>query len=189
MTTIIVDCEAQKMYGDKQATVSVNCPLRGEYVLNEAMCKKLEHKNGLAFGGSGEVAVLKSFIKAYPNTERLYYEHRLYAEILVVKPLREGVRIYQYEYQLKSQPFTVKSFFRIGIPWGEVMVPVLVSTWTQLQGIVTSGSGSRAAQILWDEGNAIDDIYKKLPKYDAGTGSSYDELDMNIGGGSCLTVK
>jgi len=189
MTTIIVDCEDQKIYADKQATVSVTCPVRGEYVMNEATCKKLEHKDGLVFGGSGSLNVIREFIDSYPNTETLYHTDHVNAEILVVKPLEKGVRIYQYEYQLRKQPLTLKSLFSIGFPWGVVYVPVLVSTWTQTHGIVTSGSGSSSAGILWDEGNAVQDIYCKLPKYDTGTGCSYDVIDMNVGGGPCLTVK
>ena len=189
MTTIIVDCEAQKVYADKQATVSITCPIRGEYVMNEAEVKKLEHKHGLAFGGSGGIDVIRKFIDSYPDTEKLFYEYHVNADILVIKHLHEGVRIYHYEYQLRNQPFTLRSFFRIGIPWGEVYIPVLVDTWTQRKNLVTTGSGSRAAQILWDEGNTVEQIYHKLPRYDTGTGCSHDVLDLNIGGGKCLQVE
>lgn len=75
MTTILVDCKAQKVYADRQVTERVDCPHRGQFygVERESMTKlHVNEEAGVVIAGAGSVDAIEEFVELYSDVGTMY---------------------------------------------------------------------------------------------------------------------
>jgi hypothetical protein len=183
MTTILVDCKAQKIYADRQVTELVDCPHRGQfYGVERESIKKLHinESSGVVIAGAGSVSAIEEFVKLYPEVGTMYRTEPQSASIFVVKALKKGVRVVEYEYKKVTTSFWNSSWFGLfdKYPYGVVYLPTVVGHYSKGVDCLTLGSGEDIARFLFREGHSVKDIFEMASRFDSGTGYDYDTVDL-----------
>lgn len=160
MTTIVIDCENQKVYADDLTTCTrwtTNFfeQKDQEWLFYKDGKQKAYKKNGVIITGSGAALQIQQFANSYPDNVCEPFDSN--TNIFVVMPKEDSVQVIKFHAVKKSR-------FRKKLKW-------VNESWVQSSGYVTSGSGKVYAQGALAAGVHPKDAIIAASKIDSSTGS------------------